>query len=579
VILLIGFYQDRAATRMGEVVDCLRRNIASDAIEEVHVLVEDSTAPAAHAVLADPKVRLVRLGRRLTFRDLFDYANRELAGRRVIVANNDIYFDETLARLEGYDLHGKLLCLSRWDVQPDGSARFFEQPWSQDAWMFEAPIADFACDWYLGLPGCENRLAYEAAAAGLALENPSRSVRANHLHLSRVRHYVERQRLAGHGRGVEATFLGTPWLWPVVVGMGRLEDLRATFPTLAAERRATPVFVDYACPDGAGAWVRGRFPRATVVDVAERRAFNAAEARNAGAAAADADAVLCFLDADVAVVPGFADAVLSRYDPRSFLVPDARGPGLDSALVCGRAAFDRVGGFDTHYLGWGAESDDVRAALARAGLIERTFSAALLARAPRQSMRASFPPLPDGALVAAINGAYRRLKDAIVAEVGDGVSRASLREIQRAIAHRRLVERGAIPDVPCAAVAFREQMGYTVARLGPGVSSHNNDRRPFEEVPSPLVGLAYTQVVASRVSPIRVELRGGGKLYVLVGTDWDGYHPATAFLREHGYREHLPALRTGRGTGFEVWSLVGEAGDRWELPTQVMLVARELVAA
>jgi hypothetical protein len=586
VILLVGFYQDRSAVRMGELVECLRRNLRNESIDEVHVFLEDSVDPATHAVLADPKVRLQRHGRRLTFHDLFAHASRALPERRVIIANNDIYFDHTLARLESYDLGGKLLCLSRWDQQPDGSARFFEQPWSQDAWMFQAPLMDFACHWHLGLPGCENRLAHEATAAGLTLENPSRTVRAHHLHLSRVRHYVERQRLAGHGRGVEATFLGTPWLWPIVGSMGRLDDLCATFGALAAQPRSSPVLVDYACPEGSGAWTRAHHPRATVVAVADRRVFSAADARNAGAAAADGDAVLCFLDADVLVAPDFAAAVLDRFEDGSFLIPDASGPGLDSVLICRRAAFDSAGGFDPLYLGWGAKTVDLRVALGTAGLRAKTFPSSLLAHRPppvvgaaAAGARRSFAPLGDPALTGAINDSYRRIKSAVAAEVGSGISRASLREIQRAIVHRKQVERGLVPDAPCAAIAFREAMGYTVARLQPGASSHNNDRRPFEAIPSLLDGLAFTQVVASRVSPVKVEFRGAGKLYVLVGTDWDGYQPATAFLREHGYRERLPAVRTGRGTGFEVWSLVGEVGDQVELPTQVMLVARELVAA
>ena len=41
--------------------------------------------------------------------------------------------------------------------------------------------------------------------------------------------------------------------------------------------------------------------------------------------------------------------------------------------------------------------------------------------------------------------------------------------------------------------------------------------------------------------------------------------------------EDLPLVETQRGTGFEVWSLVAEADERFVLPTQVMLAARSLV--
>ena len=75
---------------------------------------------------------------------------------------------------------------------------------------------------------------------------------------------------------------------------------------------------------------------------------------------------------------------------------------------------------------------------------------------------------------------------------------------------------------------------------------------------------------------VEVEFRTPGKLYVLVGTDWHGYYPATEFLRDHGFREPMAEVATRRGTGFEVWSMLGEAGESLVLPTQVMLVAAEL---
>jgi len=350
MILLTGLYEDADPRRTAELLECLRRNLENEHLEEIHLFAEESLEVERfvrdYPVLAAPRVRLFERGRRVKYADLFAHANEHLRGRRVIIANADIYFDETLARLEGHDLAGRLLCLSRWDVQPDGSVRFFDHPSSQDAWVFQAPIREFACDFHLGLPGCDNRLAWEAERAGLALSNPSRTLRACHLHLSGVRRYSEGQRLHGPTRPVHAGFLD--------------------------------------------------------------------------------------------------------------------------------------------------------------------------------------PPRPA-------------------------------------------------PALACASVAFRESMGYTVGRLEAGVSSHNNEPRPFSSIPKTLAGLEFTQVVSMSASPVEVEFLTSGKLYVLVGNDWDGYYPATEWLSEHGFRENLPQVETRRGTGFEVWSLAGEAGERFVLPTQVMLAAERLV--
>ncbi|MCI0393433.1 MAG: hypothetical protein L0332_20220 [Chloroflexi bacterium] len=343
MILLAGFYEDTEVSRQGEFLECVRRNIANEQLHEIHLFIEEPLGIewflATYPSLAAAKVHLIAHGRRVTYRDLFTYANMQLSGRRVIIANADIYFDHTLGQLDDYGLSGKLLCLSRWDVQTDGSLCHFDHPSSQDAWIFQAPIRDFPCDFHLGVLGCDNRLAWEAGRAGLALANPSRSLRACHLHLSQVRRYSEQQRLRGPAAPVPAGFLRTP----------------------------------------------------------------------------------------------------------------------------------------------------------------------------------------------------------------------------------------------CAGVAFRETMGYTIARLEVGVSSHNNDLRPFTLIPEPLMGLPFTQVVACTVSPIEVEFITPGKLYVLVGNDWAGYYTAKAWLSQTGFRERLPLVKTRRGTGFEVWSLAGKVGECFVLPTQVMLVADPLL--
>jgi len=337
-VLLTSYYEDPDAARRDEFLDSLRRNVANELLAEIHLFLEDEARPD----LGDQKLRVVELGRRATYHDLFDYANARLTGRRVVIANADIYFGADLRRLDGYDLSGTLLCLSRWDVQRDGSARFFEHGESQDAWIFDAPLPAFSCDFHLGVPGCDNRLAWEAAQAGLHVENPARSLRAYHLHLSGVRRYTERERITGPVLSVPAGFLG---------------------------------------------------------------------------------------------------------------------PGVDAA---------------------------------------------------------------------------------------------------------------------CASVAFSEQMGYHVATLEPGVSSHVNEKRPFTQLPSVLRGRRFTQVVAHSVSPVEVEFRRRGKLFVLAGNDWYGYDVAREWLAEHGYDERLPLAETEDGAGFEVWSVIGAAGERIVLPTQMMLVADRL---
>jgi hypothetical protein len=575
--LLVGFYQEPAPARMQEYLACLERNAAHERIDEIHVFVEqagDAGALAvAYPILRHPKVRVFAHGRRTTYHEWLDHANRALAGRRAIVANADIHFDHTLARLDDVDLAGRIACLSRWDVLDDGSLQFFDHPSSQDAWIFQVPTPRIACDFPLGLLGCDNRFAWEAQAAGLVVFNPARSVHACHLHRSQVRRYTEQQRLHGSALSIAATTLGTPWLSVIVPCMGRLAQLRATLDSLAGQRGCTCYVVDYSCPEGAGDWTHRNLPGACVVRVPGRQRYHAAEARNRGAHAADEDAILCFLDPGLAAPCDLAARILAELPAKGYIVLRDAQAGTAMAIACHKADFLQAGGYDEVLLDPGEDHEDLAHRLRLSGLAERVWS--LEPGAAREAAEPDWA-LGDGIDSAAIQAGYRRVKAAILEETGLPSETATLRRIYRDIARHRLRQRGLAPALPVARVAFAEGMGYVVSQLAAGVSSHTNFVSPLAAIPEPLAGKPFTQVVADRAAHIEVEFLTPGKLYVLIGTGWYGYRPMTEWISAAGYREALPAVTTALGTAFEIWSVIGEAGERLVIPSQAMLVAAEL---
>jgi hypothetical protein len=211
--LLSDFYDESDPARRAELLECCRRNVQLAAFGAVYLFLEDRTTPEAARVLCPelrhPKVTLVPFGRRVTFGEYFGFANRLDGVRRCVLANADIYFDASLGALDDYSLQDRLLCLSRWDVQADGSANLYVNAFSQDAWIFQTPLrlSESACRFTLGIMGCDSRLARVAIKAHLRVSNPSRTIRAHHLHLSGVRHYSRRKRVHGHYHAVPATEL------------------------------------------------------------------------------------------------------------------------------------------------------------------------------------------------------------------------------------------------------------------------------------------------------------------------------------------------------------------------------------
>jgi len=133
--------------------------------------------------------------RRQTFADLFAVAVERCAGKAVVIANSDISFDDSIAAVETALRPGMLVALTRWDdaTSPSMEGRVDPKLWrlysqSQDTWIFIAgSLPNFPADFQLGVPRCENRLAYEAAAAGVVVVDPALSVRSMHHHATNVR--------------------------------------------------------------------------------------------------------------------------------------------------------------------------------------------------------------------------------------------------------------------------------------------------------------------------------------------------------------------------------------------------------
>jgi hypothetical protein len=203
--LLTTTYIDRR-DRMRELLYCLRQNIENKEICTIQLFIEDPEdkfKPDEYhrSLLGHPKVLLVKAYHRVTYAEYLGYGNRLLnraSGTPVILANADIYFDQTIEKLTCGYLQGKFICLSRYWThlvggRPTGEVNFASDAiCSQDAWAWgdQVPIPP-GLNFTLGQPGCDNRIAAEMKNVGLEVLNPSKTIKAYHLHDSNLRHYNE----------------------------------------------------------------------------------------------------------------------------------------------------------------------------------------------------------------------------------------------------------------------------------------------------------------------------------------------------------------------------------------------------
>lgn len=141
---------------------------------------------------------VVKAAGRPTFNDLFSMCDPDAVN---VIANSDIYFGQKDVSLIAMIPHGHCWALSRWDADATGYAKLHDHPDSQDAWVFNGRPDGIDAPFAMGVPGCDNRLAYLIREAGYNVSNPSRTVRAMHLHGVQWRSYLHDAE--GHARGGE----------------------------------------------------------------------------------------------------------------------------------------------------------------------------------------------------------------------------------------------------------------------------------------------------------------------------------------------------------------------------------------
>lgn len=123
---------------------------------------------------------------RPTFNDTFSITKNFSNDDIFVFANSDIYFDETLLLASSIE-HNWCYALTRYDIHRS-RIRFFDRADSQDVWIFRGHIPHIEnADFYYGIAGCDNAIAYLLEQNGYKVTNPSLSIKTYHLHESGLR--------------------------------------------------------------------------------------------------------------------------------------------------------------------------------------------------------------------------------------------------------------------------------------------------------------------------------------------------------------------------------------------------------
>lgn len=195
ISLLIPYYKDVNPLRMAELNKCLEINKKKN-FKNIYLFGEYSGD-----LQINPQIKNVFCEGRPTYTQMFDLVRGLNASDELfVIANGDIFFTniflEELSNINFINNLGQklFLALTRWDAinyqleEDVFDSIFLDRVDSQDVWVFTGDIRIVA-DYELGVPGCDNKVAFCAYEAGYKVLNPSRDLKTYHLHQSNVKNY------------------------------------------------------------------------------------------------------------------------------------------------------------------------------------------------------------------------------------------------------------------------------------------------------------------------------------------------------------------------------------------------------
>jgi hypothetical protein len=144
--------------------------------------------------LNDPKLIRINYDKQPTYRYIFNLINQVTTDNDInMILNSDCFIDESNLELIINTIdNNDVYCLTRWDIKNLNpfDSEFFGLECSQDAWIFKGKISDkMSGDYGMGIPGCDNAIAYEFYINGYNVSNPSKDIKIYHYHYSNIRTY------------------------------------------------------------------------------------------------------------------------------------------------------------------------------------------------------------------------------------------------------------------------------------------------------------------------------------------------------------------------------------------------------
>lgn len=204
MILITTYYKSKNEDRQKEIDRCLKNNFENSYIEKIYLLNNElydlnfKGNKIIQIIISKEKDYILK------YKDAIQFINENLKNKICILSNSDIYFDETLSKINNNNIKDNFFALLRYDEQEDGSKKIFTRydiprDDSQDCWIFNSPLnIDLnKLNFSFRTLGCDSIFSTIVHQSNINVSNPSYDIIITHLHKTEFRTYNVDDRIHG----------------------------------------------------------------------------------------------------------------------------------------------------------------------------------------------------------------------------------------------------------------------------------------------------------------------------------------------------------------------------------------------
>ena len=200
------FFIHENKERYNEIIFCLLKNVENSHIDKIYLLNERIYTVDELGGIDSDKIIQVNIDKRLTYKDVFNYVDKNNINGFFCIINSDIFFDETIKKLNLTNLSEEKYMFAQLRIEyVNNTQKSFivdlSNNCSQDTWIFHTNfIKDIVnnieqFNIMLGKSGCDNKILFLLNLLGFKIINYPELIKTYHYHTSQIRDYTELERI------------------------------------------------------------------------------------------------------------------------------------------------------------------------------------------------------------------------------------------------------------------------------------------------------------------------------------------------------------------------------------------------